>query len=700
MNEALRTLGEGTLRAYAQVLFSSRLDVGALLLGASFVVPSVGLVGLGGALLAGALALALGFDRESVRSGALGYNALLVFLGMGAMLDRSPAFCALALVAAAGTVLVHAATSAALAWHLRLPALSLPFVLAGWLVLATVPHLRGMALRSHPPALELGAFAGPPWLDLLLKALGGIFFQPHWTAGLLVLAALALHSRISVVHALVGFGVGQLLERYVLALPGPGLLETAGFNLVLTAVVLGGVYYVPGPASLVVAAGGALAAGLLSVALGTLLAPVGMPVLAMPFNVVVLGTLYALAQRTRQTGPRPADRAAVSPEEVLAWYRTRVHRFYRALPVRLQLPFRGAWTCTQGNDGAHTHQGPWRHGLDFEVLDEAGHRGGPSLADHGCWHLPVLAPAAGTVVRVVDGLPDNPPGEQDTVERWGNLVVVQHAPALFSLMAHLSPATIVVKPGDYVVPGQLLARCGSSGRSPVPHLHFQVQSTPEPGAPTTGIELADVVVEDGRDARLVRRCLPAEGERVRNVAISGPLAQALALPPGLRLVLETVGGGREVVESTLDLLGQRVLRSDRGAELVFDVQHDGLVALDVSGPRSSALFLLHAALLRVPFDDAPRLRWDDVLERRHRVARPVGWLLDAASAFLAAPEDAVSFRMLRDGGVIAIEGEAAGGLLAPALRTRAEVIPGVGLARVLVTRGGRSLEVRVTQEAA
>ncbi|HMV65412.1 MAG TPA: urea transporter, partial [Myxococcota bacterium] len=489
MTGHLRTLGEGTLRAYAQILFSSRLDVGAILMLASFVVPSVGLVGLGGAALAGGLALALGFDREAVRSGALGYNALLVFLGLGAMVDRSPAFCGLALVAAGGTVLVHAATSAALSWHLRLPALSVPFVVSGWLVLACVPHLRGMALRHHPPAVELGPFPGPAWVGQFLTSLGGIFFQPHWIAGAVVAVALLRHSRIGLVHALVGFGVGQLAERHLLALQGPGLQETAGFNLVLTSVVLGGVYYVPGPASLALAASGALAAALLSVAMGTLLAPVGMPVLAAPFNLITLGTLYALAQRTRQTAPRPTDRVGVSPEEVLGWYRARVHRFHLDLPVRLQLPFRGAWTCTQGNDGPHTHQGLWRHGLDFEVLDETGQRGGPSLADHGCWHLPVLAPAAGTVVRVVDGVADNAPGAQDTEERWGNLVVVQHAPALFSLVAHLSPATIAVRVGDYVLPGQLLGRCGSSGRSPVPHLHFQLQATPEPGDPTTGVSL-------------------------------------------------------------------------------------------------------------------------------------------------------------------------------------------------------------------
>ena len=38
--------------------------------------------------------------------------------------------------------------------------------------------------------------------------------------------------------------------------------------------------------------------------------------------------------------------------------------------VRPAVP--GSWICTQGIDGAHTHQGLWRHAFDFEVIGQDG----------------------------------------------------------------------------------------------------------------------------------------------------------------------------------------------------------------------------------------------------------------------------------------------------------------------------------------
>ena len=91
---------EAVLRSYAQVLFSRSAALGAILMAATFVVPSVGAIGLLGVALSSALALVMRMDREAVREGLLGYNALLVFLAIGATLDRSPAFFVLAGVTA------------------------------------------------------------------------------------------------------------------------------------------------------------------------------------------------------------------------------------------------------------------------------------------------------------------------------------------------------------------------------------------------------------------------------------------------------------------------------------------------------------------------------------------------------------------------------------------------------------------------
>jgi len=58
----------------------------------------------------------------------------------------------------------------------------------------------------------------------------------------------------------------------------------------------------------------------------------------------------------------------------------------------------------------------------------------------------------------------------------GNCVVLEQAEHEFSILAHLLPYSIQVKPGEAVKAGQVLGRCGNSGNSSEPHLHFHLQN--------------------------------------------------------------------------------------------------------------------------------------------------------------------------------------------------------------------------------
>ena len=56
---------------------------------------------------------------------------------------------------------------------------------------------------------------------------------------------------------------------------------------------------------------------------------------------------------------------------------------------------------------------------------------------------------------------------------YGNTVMIQHDNGLVSLYAHNS--SLVVKVGDKVKKGQVVAKIGSTGRSTGPHLHFEIR---------------------------------------------------------------------------------------------------------------------------------------------------------------------------------------------------------------------------------
>ena len=58
---------------------------------------------------------------------------------------------------------------------------------------------------------------------------------------------------------------------------------------------------------------------------------------------------------------------------------------------------------------------------------------------------------------------------------YGNYVVIQHSDGNYTLYGHLYENSILVKAGDSVSQGQVIAKMGSSGRSTGAHLHFEVR---------------------------------------------------------------------------------------------------------------------------------------------------------------------------------------------------------------------------------
>lgn len=98
----------------------------------------------------------------------------------------------------------------------------------------------------------------------------------------------------------------------------------------------------------------------------------------------------------------------------------------------------------------------------------------------------VLAVASGTVVEIVDGLPENDPTSDTkaipiTVDNaTGNHLILDLGGGRYALYAHLKPGGFRVHQGDRVREGQVIAALGNTGKSDAPHLHFQVTDGPSP----------------------------------------------------------------------------------------------------------------------------------------------------------------------------------------------------------------------------
>ena len=89
----------------------------------------------------------------------------------------------------------------------------------------------------------------------------------------------------------------------------------------------------------------------------------------------------------------------------------------------------------------------------------------------------VLAVAAGLVTR------------SERVNGYGNLVEIRHADGYTTRYAH-NQANLV-KEGDRVEKGQVIAFLGSSGRTTGPHVHFEVRRDGEP------VDPAGFIASDG-----------------------------------------------------------------------------------------------------------------------------------------------------------------------------------------------------------
>lgn len=173
---------------------------------------------------------------------------------------------------------------------------------------------------------------------------------------------------------------------------------------------------------------------------------------------------------------------------------------------RYLFPLKGRFYI-QAGPSLNTHHRwavPEEFALDIAEVGEGGltfRRDGRTFIDYLAYGQPVYAAAEGEVVKVVSSLAEDPaqfrqPGESQEayfqrIQEWqatqmaagaealaGNVVVIKHPWGEYSVYAHLKPGSPVVKVGQKVAAGEMIARLGSSGSSTEPHLHFHVCDGP------------------------------------------------------------------------------------------------------------------------------------------------------------------------------------------------------------------------------
>jgi len=583
---------------------------GAVILLVTLLKPWMTVAGFAAVFGAHGFVLTCRMDRRFLRNSVYTYNPLLAGFSVGFLFLPTPGMLLLSVASGALTLVVTMFLANAAFTYLRLPVFSLPFVVVRALVYMAACRYSALVPASsvaQHPLLEWGG-GMPIWLSGYFRAVGAVAFMPYVVPGVVLCVLLLRTSRILFLLSALGFYTGAVCRGLMLGSLPEAFADPASLNFVLIAGYVGGIFLVPSVGSYLVAMAAVLASTFVLDATAVFWSFYGVPVYSLPFNVVVLGTMYALGLMGCPLIARATGR---TPEEILDNHLTGSQRFGDPTPT-IFLPFSGLWTVWQGFDGRWTHKGNWQHAYDFVITDDAGrtYRGhGNRLEDYYAFRRPVRSPVRARVIRVLNDLPDSPIGQPDKANNWGNLIVLWDARGFYVELSHFATGSIQVAEGAWVEVGTVLGLCGNSGFSPQPHIHVQVQLLDQVGAATVPFRFANFLTGNEHHGR----GLPDEGVAVEPLCCDRQIDAATNLALDDQLSFNVFRDGRRIdrLDVTVGMAedGTLFLESRRG-KLYFG-RLDGTLYTYRTEGDDPWLRTLMLALPRMPLGYRPGLSWKD-----------------------------------------------------------------------------------------
>ena len=180
-------------------------------------------------------------------------------------------------------------------------------------------------------------------------------------------------------------------------------------------------------------------------------------------------------------------------------------------PVEVDPPVRGCWSAMNSPATKVPSHGTHAYGQTYaiDIVAEPAASGNSRPAFAKLWPVvrrsrafpaydePLFAVADATVVHAGDRMRDHLSRNslpavaylmliegavrETGGARWivGNHVVLDLGDGVYAMYAHLRRGSLTVKPGDRVTAGRQIARCGNSGNSTEPHVHFQLMDGPD-----------------------------------------------------------------------------------------------------------------------------------------------------------------------------------------------------------------------------
>jgi len=482
------------------------------------------------------------------------------------------------------------------------------------------------------------------WGMAFIRSLGTLIYAQSYEAGLLVGLAILLWSRILFVTGVVGWVSGVCITLAFEQLPVDYYWLPTSYNYFIAGMALGAVFFLPGWASLFMAALGGCIAAFLGLVLQHVLPEspiIYLPITAATSIWLVLITASFAGNNTVWRNYTPHLR----PEDAWWYAKYRSQRLGHN-EVLFSIPVAGELRISQGFNGSLSHAGDWCHALDFQRPTTIDNSPDPAL---NIWGGAVYSPASGYIERFITMIPDNQLGVCNYAENWGNYVIIRLDQGGWALLAHLQQSSIVLAIGTRVEAGDYLGNVGNSGRSPIPHLHLQAQSSPEPGSPTIPFRLVNYHSTLGTNTPCNHwntAALPAEGEIVMAAYPNQMVHKVLAsIAPGSavwtiesqghipRNFRESHSNGIIRINTTLDEAGQHLFNSifEEGT-LVACLAADAWRIVETRQLTSSFMKLLAFVAPSIPYSARVGMTWRDPVPLMP--TGPASWLSMPAAPYI------------------------------------------------------------------
>ncbi|MFZ4581538.1 MAG: urea transporter, partial [Paludibacter sp.] len=527
-----------TLNSYSVIFFFNNKLFSIVLFIVTFFNFFAGVSGLIAVLVSVFLANSMGLNKAQLKQGLFSFNALLTGIGMGTFFDPSWVYFSLLILASLLTLMLSVTLSGWLNKY-GLPVLSIPFVITFWFIVLPASQFENLGLtqRNIYWMNEMYSMGGSQLLaffqnldnfpvhkliETYLKAISSIFFQENIIAGFLIAISLLICSRIAFSLSIIGFLSAYFFAQFTGSQTASITYYNIGANYMMVAIAIGGFFIIPSRYSYLWTVLLVPLTSLILLFMDKLLGFIQLPIFSLPFSFVVILFVYFLQLRTNPTKLIITPIQYYSPEINLYTFLNNKTRLSHLVHYPLYMPFWGDWKVSQGYDGKYTHKGEWGKAFDFMIYDDQNksyQNNGLLCEDYYCYNKPILAPADGYIEQIIDNVDENEIGKVDTANNWGNTIIIKHLQGLYTQLSHIKKGSFKVAIGDYVHRGQIIAHCGNSGRSPEPHLHYQVQVSPIIGSKTIDYPFAYFHKKNSTNLSLMQYVKPMEDDIVSGISV-------------------------------------------------------------------------------------------------------------------------------------------------------------------------------------